>query len=411
MKLKNQTIGYLAPEIPSLSATFVYNEIFYLENNGFNVIPISIHKPIISQSDESLKILQAKTHVLYGRGFWSLSLENLRVLSRSPVMYAKTLVMALRDIFKVGLFNRIGLGLIFRFMMASRLVGLLRDYQCEHLHVHFAHVPTDVAMYASSLSKIPFTFTSHANDIFERGWLLKEKVERSHLAITISDYNRRILEKMGAEGQKIHVIHCGIKSDLFFPSQSQNSARNGAVKLGSLGRLVEKKGFDDLIKACRILKERQIPFILEIVGDGPLKQSLASLRAEMGMTEEVCFLGAMPHQAISPWLRQLDFFVLAARKDSNGDMDGIPVVLMEAMGSGIVGVSTRLSGIPELVDHQKTGFLAEPGDPKHLAEILTMAIREKFLSGKIISQARRKIKENFNLNKNVDLLKQCFLRE
>lgn len=196
--MRKTRIAYLAPEIPALSATFVYNEILCLESIGFEVVPISVHIPGSVAEEDSIAELKSRTIYLYTLSKCSLIRTNLKELIRNPVRYFTVLAMAVRDAFKIGFTSHTGMGLLFRFMMSSRVVNILRDNGCRHLHTHFAHIPTDIAMYASGISGIPFSFTSHANDLFERGWLLREKVERSGFAVIISEFNREFLLKIGA---------------------------------------------------------------------------------------------------------------------------------------------------------------------------------------------------------------------
>jgi glycosyltransferase involved in cell wall biosynthesis len=227
-------------------------------------------------------------------------------------------------------------------------------------------------MYASLLSGIPFTFTSHANDLFERGILLQQKVERSKFAVTISNYNRQFLIQHHANPDKIQIVRCGIDSQQY--TYTPKTQKHTPIKLGSLARLVEKKGMDDFIRALAVLQQEGVDFEADIAGDGPLMDELQTLVAECHLESHVKFRGAIAHSDVPQWLRSLDVFVLACKRDKNGDQDGIPVVLMEAMAIGIPVVSTTISGIPELITSSQTGFLANPGDPHSLAQTLKEVI-------------------------------------
>jgi glycosyltransferase involved in cell wall biosynthesis len=402
VSLNINKIAFLAPEIPALSATFVYNEILELEKKGVSVLPLSVHRPSHPTREEEIKAIQDKTIYIYDQGLGRFILSFLCYFFTSPLCFIETFFMAVSDAVKVGLFNKTAAGVFYRLMAGAKVAQIMKQHKCEHLHVHFAHVPTDIAMYASAFSGIPFSFMAHANDLFERGWLLKEKVGRSKFTATISEFNKSFLVRHGAAEEKIVIIRCGIDSRTFKPRDATSITL--PLKLGSLGRMVEKKGFDVLIHACSALKEKNILFNLELAGDGPLRHDLEELMVSFGLEKEITFRGSLPHNEVPIWVRGLDVFVLPCQRDGNGDMDGIPVVLMEAMLSGVPVISTKLSGIPELVEDDITGLLAEPGDPASLAQCIEKIIAETTLVPELIRNAIVKVQSEFNLGKNIDKL-------
>ncbi|MBL4743518.1 MAG: colanic acid biosynthesis glycosyltransferase WcaL, partial [Cycloclasticus sp.] len=190
-------IAYLAPEIPALSATFVYKEILKLKSFGVEVLPFSVHRPFTEASEPELRDLKKEVVHLYERSKKTVLMAHVFLLVTSPLRYLKSMGCLLSDMLLVGLLSRNSLGLVFRFFYAGHLAKTLIKQKCEHLHVHFAHVPTDIAMYASLLSGVTFSVTAHANDLFERGYLLKEKVARSAFFATISEFNKRYLVEKG----------------------------------------------------------------------------------------------------------------------------------------------------------------------------------------------------------------------
>ena len=165
-------IAYLAPELPALSATFVYNEILGLEEKGFQIIPLSVHMPGVFAEGDQVDALKSRTCFLYRESSWEIIKANIALIFKRPFRYIKTFFMAISDSLKMGVTSHVGKGLLYRFFKASLVASILIKEKCLLIHAHFAHVPTDIAMYASNLSGIPFSFTSHANDLFERGWLL-----------------------------------------------------------------------------------------------------------------------------------------------------------------------------------------------------------------------------------------------
>lgn len=399
-------IAYIGMEIPALSATFIYNEIISLENNNFEVLPISVHYPGTMAEGKNISRLKDKTFYLYNTSLWILAFSNIKCFLKFPVRYLHTLIIALKDAFKAGILSHTGMGILYRFFAASRVAEIIIRSNCRHIHSHFAHVATDLAMYASGISGIAFSFTSHANDLFERGWLLKEKVERSKFAVTISEYNTRFLADQGAPQNKIHVIHCGVDTESFYRKADQSI--NNIPKIGAIGRMVDKKGFDTLINACAILKNMKQPFILEIAGSGPLYDDLQELVNKNDLTEEISLIGALPHEQIINWLKEKDIFALPCRKDKHGDIDGIPVVLMEAMAMGVPVISSRISGIPELVEDGVSGLLINENDSEALSRSIVKIITDENLRKTITINAIKKVEDEFELSKNSSRLSNLF---
>lgn len=401
-------IAYLAPEIPALSATFVTGELLEMETQGFSVLPISVHRPTSPATGREAERLGRVTCYLYDQSGFSLFWSHLKRVATRPVRYAKSINILVRDLVRVGPFSRTAAGLCYRWARASHLADILDANRCEHLHTHFAHIPTDLAMYASIMGGVPFSFTAHANDLFERAWLLKEKVSRAAFAATISEFNLRYLISRGAPEEAIHVMRCGVDPSLFEARPPKELAT--PPLLGSIGRMVEKKGFHQLIKACAILKRQGIAFHLEMAGHGPMKEALQQRVLDLGLSAEVTFKGALPHTEVPGWLTGLDAFVLPCRRDDQGDMDGIPVVLMEAMASGVPVVSTAISGIPELIDDGTTGLLCEPDNEDDLAESLKLLLAHPDLRKSLAENGRGKVEAEFHQGANTAALARLIRR-
>ena len=392
-------IAYLAPEIPALSATFVYNEILALQERGYEVVSLSVHMPSTMVLESRVEGLREITHYLYQRGLSDFILAALSLLCSTPMNFCRTFRMVLNDVFSVGLLNRVGLGLFYRFLVACRVACILRQENCRHLHAHFAHVPTDIAMYATSLTGIPFSFTAHANDLFERCWLLSDKIARSKFAVTISEFNRNFMVTRGGDRDKIHIVRCGIDSARFSPTPPKPIYP--PYLIGTIGRMVEKKGFDTLLQAAVLLRKNKVDFRLTIAGGGPLEQKLSATVQCLKLVGIVDFPGPIPNEQVSTWLRSLDLFVLPCQRDASGDMDGIPVVLMEAMASGVPVVSTKISGIPELIAHGHEGLLVEPQAPEALVSAITKLIFDDELRASISRNGRQKVMREFDAKVNM----------
>ncbi len=403
MKNMNKPIAYLAPELPSLSATFVTNEIWALEDMGVEIHPYSIHRPKHKAHGQKAADLAAQTPIVYEQSL----LRNLLDLGWTALHHkrsmAKATLQLIGDIFKTGLIRMESIKLIYQFLHGAWLSRDLRRKDVEHLHIHFAHVPTQIGMYAAALAGIPFSFMAHANDIFERPLLIKEKIKRSHRTISISSFNIDIMARYGGDVQNIEIVRCGVDSAGEMEPTKIKSEPQPFI-IGTLGRLVEKKGIDTLIQAAQILQEQKFNFEIQIAGDGPLLDQLTKQVEAAELTDQINFLGSMPHTDALAWMKTLDVFVLAGKKDSNGDMDGIPVVLMEAMNFGIPVISTRLSGIPELVIHQETGLLCDPEHPDQLADALVELSKSDILKQSLSAAAKQHIVNEFDQKINAKRL-------
>ena len=400
-------VAYLAPEIPALSATFVYKEIQTLESMGVDVLPFSIHKPVNEASEKTLDALKAKTVYVYQLAAMTIFLLHLKLLVQNPIRYLTAFFMLLSDMFRLGIVSRKALGLVYRFFYAAKIAVDMKQQKCSHLHVHFAHVPTDVAMYAAKLAGISYSVTAHANDLFERGWLLKQKVERSGFFATISEFNKGFLAQQGINTDKVRIVRCGVDEAQFSPRAV--SSNNACFKIGVVGRLVEKKGIDTLIQAMSLLSESNIEAQLMIAGSGPLESDLKQQKSQLGLSDkQVQFIGALPNTEVVDFVKSLDVFALPCQQDANGDMDGIPVVLMEAMLSGVPVISTYLSGIPELVINQETGLLVQPRDASALAQAINQMMVDKEGSQARVDKAIDKVRKEFSIHINSNRLKQLF---
>jgi len=277
---------------------------------------------------------------------------------------------------------------------AGALAPLVRRLGVDHIHTHFASSNCEMLIYLSGLTDVPFSFTAHAHDIFRRPRLLAEKIAAAKFVATISEYNRRYLAAIVGPDHagKIHVVRCGLEPDEF--PERPEAPPDRRLEIVSVGRLVPKKGHDVLIEALGAM--RDVEFRCRIVGDGPLGADLAQLAERQGISERVEFAGLLPNEQVRQTLMQADLFVLACRQARDGNVDGIPVALMEAMALGVPVVSTQVTGIPELV-RPGAGFLVSPQSPLELArcirdfKALPAAARRR-----IGANARRQIARCFN---------------
>ena len=399
-------VAYLAPELPSLSTTFIYNEVLQLMTHGVEIIPFSVHVPYTNVDDERLAQIKRSVTNVYTASKLEVIKNHFYFFTKSPPNYLKALTLLFKDIRETGLLKRNSAGLAYRFFYSTFLARKLRDAKVEHLHVHFAHVPTDLAMYACSLINIDFSVTAHANDLFDQAWLLKTKVERSSFFVTISEYNRNFLISLGADSNKIKVIRCGVSENMLgYPLMNQRPKN----VVGLVSRLVEKKGVETLIKAMSILNSSDMDFSVVIHGEGPLKAELINLTNSEGLNNKVEFRGEISHTQVPDFIRSLSAFVLPCKIDQKGDVDGIPVVLMESMALGVPVISTTVSGIPELIKDGETGFLCEAEDYQTLATKLKIVFDNNTNIDDLIYKAKEKIRNEYLISHNTQILYSCMM--
>lgn len=360
----------------------------------------SVHLPKV-KTTQDVKDAIGDVYVIYQQSFLSFICSFFVMLFSNPLRIIQTIAFLISDMFSTGIVTRNSAGLVFRFLAACNFSRYIKKHEITHIHVHFAHVPTDIAMYSAKMIGIDFSVQAHANDIFERGYLLKQKISRAKFFSTISDFNKKYLAQFDRT-QKLKIVRCGVDETKFIPRQNQPN--NKIQRIGVLGRLVEKKGIHILLEALPKMK-KHYSYIIEIVGDGPEKAKLESLVKKHELQDKVTFKGVMANNKVSQWLQNLDFFVLPCVKDCNGDMDGIPVSLMEAMLKGVPVISSDISGVPELVINNQTGFSAASGDIDACALSLEEALGCNLQARDNISQqAISHVKQNFSLNGNTQYL-------
>jgi glycosyltransferase involved in cell wall biosynthesis len=387
-----------------LSATFVYHELLAMQALGFTVVPVTVHRPINPAQDQAN--LARLTKTLYESNAVTHAWHGLRHLPSFGKRAVNSLRLLANDLWSCRRHAGQCAKLLYQYLSAVKLAKIMQLHHCRHLHIHFAHVPAQIGMYASAMTGIPFTVVGHANDLFERPLLLKQKASRTKKFITISEFNIRHLIAAGIPSEKVQLVRCGVAMQ----DRAADLPVHGRIfRLGSLGRLVAKKGMDILLCAVAMLKDHPIEWELCIAGDGPLRAELEILSSALEIAHRVSFIGALPHREVGTWLQGLDAFVLACQKDGNGDMDGIPVVLMEAMAMNVPVISTRISGIPELVIHERTGLLCAAGDPVELSATISNILNDASLRASLTRDGADHVNTEFSQEVNVKRLSALIL--
>ncbi len=355
-------VAYVTAVFPARSETFVYREVRGLRTRGWRVVPVTLRPPEDDAGAEFAD-LRAGRLVAYRPGQLGRSL--LECLTH-PLAAARTLLRAGRDLLFPGEAMRLAarLRLLVQAVFALGLAHRLRRAGVRHVHCHFAHAPTGVGMYAAMQLLVPFSFTGHANDLFQRRALLGRKLERAAFVACISHWHAAWYAGMAPEvAARCRVIRCGVDMAEWQAQPTQSSAGR-ALRLLTVCRLIRKKGVDTVIEAVARL---QRPVELTVAGDGPERQRLEELARRCGCADRIRFVGAVANDAVRRLMGATDVVVLACRTDAAGDMDGVPVVLIEAMASGLATISGDLPAIRELIDDGVNGVLVPGDDPAALA--------------------------------------------
>jgi colanic acid/amylovoran biosynthesis glycosyltransferase len=278
----------------------------------------------------------------------------------------------------------------------------------DHVHAHFAHTSASLALLISRLTRLPFSFTGHAKDIFDASEpaLLRRKTAAARFVVAVSEYSRRHLAEIAreADARKIVVVRNGVDRRRFRRREEQPTAK---PVVATVARLVEKKGVGVLIAAAGLLASRGVAAHFEVVGDGPLRLALEGLARDGGVTRAVTFQGSRDSNAVAQLLARATLFVLPSVRATSGDEDALPVSLVEAMACGVPVVTTPVGGIPELVEDGESGLLVPPDDPRALADAIERllgdaALRTRLRAGGYEATA------DYDLSESVRRLRRLF---
>lgn len=364
-------VAYIVNGFPYQTETFVYRELLALRARGCTILPFSIRSTDVSTlSDEALPLVD-DTYSILPAPLFDLLKAHLTWLLRSPVVYLATLFFTVTGT-HIKLSDR--LRSLAHWVEAVSIVPVLERAEVDHLHAHFAVGSATCAQIAARFLDLPWSFTAHAYDIWLDKLLLPEKLRDASFVLTCSEVNRTHLsESYGVSPNKIHTIYHGIDIEHFCPGPEKTDPGAKPVIL-CVGRLVEQKGIPYLIEACSFLAQEGHEFELVIAGDGPLRGTLENLCRESGIDERTRFVGHVFQQELLEYYKNCDLFVLPCVEANNGDRDGVPNVLIEAMACGACVVSTDFSGVPELVEDGKSGVLVSPADAPALAKAVASLI-------------------------------------
>lgn len=402
-------IAYVMSRFPKITETFVLYEMMAVERCGLEVelYPLIRERSAVMHQEAERWVARARFTPWLSP---SMLRSHGHYLLRRPFTYFAILWTLLVQ--NLGS-RRFLAGAIAFFPKAVHIAWLMQRQGISHIHAHFASHPAAVAYVVSRLSDIPFSFTAHGSDLHRDQHMLGVKVRQAAFVAAISDYNRKMLiEHAGQEtAHKVKIVHCGVDTDRFAGDTTQwdESQRNlHTAAMICIGTMHEVKGQRYLIEACRLLSQRGVGFHLHLVGDGPDLEERKAQAAEAGLGEQITFHGRRTRDEIIDLLRKMDVAIAPSVPTSDGRREGIPVVLMEAMAMQVPVVSSRLSGIPELVIHRETGLLTEPGDITALAAAIEDLIANPRLRRRLAQAGRDKVLHEFDQEENARALSSLF---
>ena len=393
---------------PRLSETFIAQELLGLEKAGFDLTLISMRKPTDKKRHPVHDEIRAR--VVYLPEY--LHDEPLRVLRAFFAGIGKPGFKPLLKQFWADLKRDITPNRVRRFGQALVLAHEWPDGG-EWLHAHFIHTPASVTAYASIMTGIPWTCSAHAKDIWTSpDWELSEKLDRARWTVTCTRTGFEHMRDLIGADDKVYLSYHGLDLDRFGSFAGEHSHRNGTdlsdpAFLLSVGRAVEKKGYDVLLNALALLP-RDLHWRFTHIGGGEGLPKLKALADTLGIADRIAWKGALAQEDVLAHYRQADIFALACRVAADGDRDGLPNVLVEASSQRLVCVSTNVSGVPELLEDGTNGLVVPSEDPQALAAALESAIRNPTLRHRLGEAAERRVREHFDYHASIRQLTGLF---
>jgi colanic acid/amylovoran biosynthesis glycosyltransferase len=397
-------VAYVMSRFPKLSETFVLGEILAVEEHGIEVELF----PLLREREE---VVHPEAAVLSERArfqpFLSVPIlrSQLHFLRRAPRRYVAALWALLRGTWGSANYFVGALGIFPKVVHDARL---MEADGIAHVHCHFSNHPAAAGFVVNRLTGIPYSFTAHGFDLHVDRHMLREKVAEAAFVVAVSEYNRKlILEECGEPASaRLAVIHCGVDTEFFRPRESAGPERPFSVLC--VGTLHEVKGQAYLVEACRLLTEAGVDVTCTLVGDGPDREALVRQIATSGLEGRVAIDGRRTRAEVAELLGRAHVLVSPSVPTAEGKREGIPVVLMEAMASGVPVVASGISGIPELVEDGRTGLLVPPRDPSALAGALQRLHDDPALRESLARAARDLVEREFDVRKNAGELIRRF---
>ena len=398
-QLLPRKLAYVVKRYPRYSETFIVNEILAHEAAGLELEIFSLLPPIDTHFQNAISQVRAPVHYLPYDGPKATDLWN-------AFQHAHGIITDFNDAMRTAKGE-----LVRDVHQALVLARFVRTHGIGHLHAHFGSSATSVARLAARFAGVPYSFTAHAKDIFHESVQpddLRKKLDEAHAVITVSDFNLQFLRgEFGPAARKVARVYNGLDLARFpFVSPQQREPRIVAV-----GRLVEKKGFGVLVEACALLAQRGVSFHCQIIGGGELEGQLRHRIVELGLERQIELLGPRPQSEIVGDIQHAAVFAAPCVVGDDGNRDGLPTVLLEAMALGTPCVSTDVTGIPEVLRDNATGLMVPQHDAPALAGAIDKLFSDESLRVRLAKQARALIEQQFDIRMNAAHQRELFFQE
>ena len=379
---------------------WVGNELRVLQQRGIPFVLHALRRPETTFFESSdVATLDRETHSIYPLPVFGLLVSLLTAPLRFRGRLAGALWNALTGPRESAAARMRMLG---HLAVACHWARVHRDAPVAHIHAQWVHSNGSVAMYTAWLLGVSWSFTGHASDLYRERVGLADKIRTAEFIVCISSFHRDFFLEQGARPEQLVIVYCGVDVSRFSFRDREPAAMAGRIL--SSGRLVEKKGFAVLIDACAELRDRGLEFSCRIAGSGPLEGTLRARIARAGLKERVTLTGEpLSQEAIPGFMAEGAIYCLPCVRARDGDIDGLPQMLMEAMACGLPVVSTKLVGIPDLVD-EGSGILVEAEDVKGLADALEALLGDPARRRRLAAAGRRTVEERFPLPEALDPL-------
>ncbi len=393
-------LGYVTSRFPKLTETFVLFEILGLEQSGTEVkfYPLLRERAAVVHPEARQVVDRARFLPFIS---WPIVLSQLHFMRRRPRAYLGALGALVTGTWGSLNFLVGGIGIFPKVAHAARA---MEEEGVEHVHCHFSSHPALAGFVIHRLTGIPYSFTAQGSDLHVDRHMLREKVAEADFVVAISTYNRDLILRECGErwGDKVVVIHSGIETGFFERTESRPS--DARFNVLCIGTLHEVKGQAYLIDACRVLSESRVDFTCRFVGEGKDRPALERRIAAAGLEDRVQLLGQRTRAEVLELLRAADVLVAPSVPTKQGKREGIPIVLMEALATGVPVVASDISGIPELVENDGTGLLVPPRDSEAIARALLRLHDEEDLGRRLARAGREKVEREFDAYENAGRL-------
>ena len=399
-------IGFLLKTYPKLSETFILNEILELERQGLNLHIFSLRQrkdkrvhPGVEQVKASVTYIPTVLPTFDTAQETELIEAHVELFQQDSETYMQALEFYL---------SRQEDRRLHEFLQGGYLALQLQRLGITHLHAHFANIPTATAEIAQVFFQVPYSITAHAKDIYlSDAAALDRRMSKAEFVLTCTDFNRQYLSDLSTSRTPIHLAYHGLDLDRFQPNPA--APKDAVPLILSVGRFCEKKGFPYLFKACQILKQVGLSFQCAIAGWGELEPQFRQQIAELGLEDTVTLVGKLTQEKLVKYYERASLFVLPCLVTDDGDRDGIPNVLLEAMAMELPVISTDISGISELVQSGHNGVLVSEKDEVAIAQALEALLRQPRLRAQLGQRGRTTVIEKFGLMQNVGQVKDWLL--